>query len=114
MMADFFDPDELERNKLVKCPRCGTENRIYERKDCRVCVCDLINYCSNPNCRFENAPNARYCKKCGSLTAYSKNGVFDKEYCKPFRRDALATLRKYKKLGIYYQWDNGPMQDYDS
>ncbi len=95
----------------VSCPRCGVPSRIRDRRDCRVCACDLLNWCSNRLCRFENPPNARFCIRCGSPTVFSRESVFDPATRKKMRKDSLAILRKYRNRGVYYQYDDPPEED---
>lgn len=61
----------------VKCPRCGTLNNQI-REECRYCRCPLENYCED--CDYTNLKNARFCKKCGQPSLFSKYKVFNEAY----------------------------------
>ena len=61
----------------VECPRCGTLNNQV-RDECRFCDCPLENYCEDSDC--VNQRNARFCKKCGQPTLFSRHKVFNEAY----------------------------------
>ena len=104
---DYTDEwDDLE-SFIVKCARCGTENSFPDRKNCRVCTCSLINFCSDPACHLANKRAARFCKHCGKPTVHNLDHVFEAEVQKQFTEDAQKLLEKYETEGVYYQWDDG-------
>ena len=44
------------------------------------------------------------------MTEYNIYGVFDSEERKRKAKSSQAADRKYRKLGHYYQWEDGPYQ----
>ncbi len=44
------------------------------------------------------------------MTVFSAYKVFDPEARKKATKSSQAMDRKYKKLGHYYQWEDGPYQ----
>ena len=103
-----YDPDDPEASrKPWNCARCGIDNRP-SRTDCRMCMCPRDNACSK--CKKINEPKARYCRFCGALTEFSRYRVFDPEVRKREARSSRAEDRRYRKVGHYYQWEDGPYQ----
>ncbi len=105
----WLDEEEAEHVKQGpwKCVLCGTSNRI-DRTDCRYCMCPQENLCTK--CKKINEAKARYCRFCGAITEHNHFGVFDPEVRKREAKDAKETIRRYKKYGHYYEWEDGPFQ----
>ncbi len=101
------DPDEFPNKRPWKCAACGIDNRS-DRTDCRICMCPRENSC--PKCKKQNENNARFCRFCGSPTLFNLYKVFDPEAKKQAVRESRAMDRKYKKVGHYFQWEDGPYQ----
>ena len=80
---------------VIDCPLCSTMNNS-RRRECRYCSCPLTNVCSDEDCLEPNRPEARYCKRCGSPTAFLEFGVFD-----PKVREETAALARscYARYG---------------
>jgi hypothetical protein len=71
--------------KLASCLTCENEELKTNDSHCKICGIFILNYCggktdihsnviSNP-CNIILDGNARYCTKCGALSAYSKLGL---------------------------------------
>jgi hypothetical protein len=66
--------------KEKTCPGCGQR---FEKKEryCTSCGCPLINRCmfdggpAGDPCGHINPPEAAYCEKCGSRTAFAQAGL---------------------------------------
>ncbi len=104
---DDFNWDSYEHRNPWKCPACGIDNR-EDRDDCRICMCPRDNVCRF--CKKPNEDIARYCRFCGKMTVFSAYKVFDPEARKKATKSSQAMDRKYKKLGHYFQWEDGPYQ----
>lgn len=66
-----------ENGQLVKCPSCGSERSIRNGRYCAECMQPLENYCtSEEKAGHPCDPNDRYCRICGSPTAFQKLGLF--------------------------------------
>ena len=107
-MNDLWeDPEESARRGPWKCAACGIDNRS-DRTDCRICMCPRDNLCLR--CKKVNEAKARFCRFCGSPTAFSHYQVFDPEAKKQAIRDSREMDRKYRSVGHYFQWEDGPDQ----
>ena len=104
---EFYDPFDPYRRGPWDCPLCGIDNR-KDRTDCRICMCPRDNFCRK--CRKVNEDIARYCRFCGGKTEYNLYKVFDPAERKEAAKSSRAVDRKYKKLGHYFQWEDGPYQ----
>ena len=69
----------MSDERVVFCPVCGNEEYSESARFCRICGTPAYNYCGNSDdfvdCSHINAPNARYCEKCGSKTVFAINGI---------------------------------------
>ncbi len=101
------DSRAYERREPWKCPACNIDNR-GDREDCRICMCPRENVCRY--CKRPNEEIARYCRFCGKATAFSAYKVFDSAGRNERIKSSRATDQKYRKLGHYYQWEDGPHQ----
>ncbi len=92
------------------CPLCGIDN-LFARTDCRVCMCPKSNTCSK--CKKNNEAKARYCRFCGALTVFSCRNVFDPKVRKAAAKRSKDMVRRYQRIGHYFQWEDGPYQGLD-
>lgn len=84
----------LAYSSPVPCPRCDTLNNQV-RDECRFCGCPMQNWCSDEDCETLNLPKARYCKKCGKPTLFSKYKVFDDVQCLAYSMRAIEFYLLY-------------------
>ena len=57
-----------------KCPLCGRLN-FTKDKTCRFCYLPMYNEC--PRCHYTFDDDTRFCKYCGSMTAYFMSAAND-------------------------------------
>ena len=91
-----------------RCPSCDIENQA-DRTDCRICTCPRENICCY--CKKPNEDDARFCRFCGKKTVFNAFHVFDLEGRSDRIKSSRETDRKYRELGYYYQWEDGPYED---
>ncbi|WP_161820476.1 zinc ribbon domain-containing protein [Sporotomaculum syntrophicum] len=96
-----------ENGRAIKCPRCGNEAFSPKEKYCNICGASLFNVCEGVpivdsygnifvSTHHINDGNARYCSKCGSRTAFYKQGFLKKWTAAnnvEYQHDAVAETR---------------------
>ena len=96
-MNDLWeDPEESARRGPWKCAASSIDNRS-DRTDCRICMCPRDNLCLR--CKKVNEAKARFCRFCGSPTAFSHYQVFDPE-AKKERRETVFPLECEKAFEL--------------
>lgn len=69
-----------ENGKLTECPICKNEETEIEGDHCQICSADLVNHCSNNDCKYSTEllpSNARYCPVCGWESNFYHYGYLD-------------------------------------
>ena len=70
-----------ENGKLIECPVCKNEETEIEGDRCQICSANLVNHCSNNDCKYSTdllPTNARYCPICGSNSLFYNSGFLKK------------------------------------
>lgn len=72
--ADKNDPCRMNRDRrLAKCLYCGQSRHDADACFCTMCGKPVVNSCTA--CSHRNIANARYCEKCGQMTAFMAAGL---------------------------------------
>lgn len=68
-------PIDDSTGRLVKCLKCENEEIDGNANFCKICGTEILNICTNDNCKSICSGNARFCVKCGSETSFYKNKI---------------------------------------
>ena len=81
-VVEYMRTMTMPDDRVIFCPVCGNEEYSDGARYCRICGLPAYNYCGNTDdfvdCSHVNAPNARFCEKCGSKTAFFIKGILQK------------------------------------
>lgn len=72
--ADKSDPCRMNRDRrLAKCLYCGRSRHDADARFCTMCGKPVVNACTG--CSHRNIAIAKYCEKCGQMTAFMAAGL---------------------------------------
>lgn len=81
-VVEYTSAMTMPDDRVIFCPVCGNEEYSSSARFCRICGTPAYNYCGNTDdfvdCSHINAPNARFCEKCGSKTVFAMKGILQK------------------------------------
>ncbi len=81
-VVEYMRTMAMDDERVVFCPVCGNEEYSAGARFCRICGTPAYNSCGNTDdfvdCSHINAPNARFCEKCGSKTTFALKGILQR------------------------------------
>jgi len=79
--------------RLAKCLYCGQSRHDSDACFCTMCGKPVVNACTG--CSHRNIATAKYCEKCGQMTAFMAAGLFPVEYhLPPAQPEGIYTREK--------------------
>ena len=63
-------PVDESTGRLLKCIKCENEEIDINAKYCKICGAEVVNSCSNEDCKTISSGNARFCLECGAETLF--------------------------------------------
>ena len=81
-VVEYMRTMAMDDGRVIFCPVCGNEEYSEGARFCRICGTPAYNFCGNTDdfvdCSHINAPNARFCEKCGSKTTFALKGILQR------------------------------------